>query len=290
MHLNRLRRQFGVAAFAFVLFFPTGCLVRTRTVVPHGKPTNKPLLTAEKQELLDRIHRLSDPIKSFSLKVDMSPTVGGVFGGKVTDYPTIHSFIFFRRRDQIRVIGLDPVVHSTILDMLSLGNDFRVSIPTKSLFIEGSNDAPATSKNKLENLRPIAFLNSLIIDPAQPDEAVILEDDSDETMATYELMFLLRDHDELRIRRSIYFDRYTLDIIRQRTFDAAGHVSSETKYSNWEMHNSARFPSVIDMARPQDGYALQMTVTEFKLNPPDVTDDKFVLDPPPNAQIKNLSH
>ena len=219
----------------------------------------------------------------------MAPSVGGVFGGKVTDYPTIQGFILFRRPDEIRVIGLDPVVHSTILDMVSTGNDFRVSIPSKSLFIEGANDAPAASKNKLENLRPVAFLNALLISPPKPSEVPILEDASDETMSVYKLIFVERDGDDLRLVRSIYFDRYSLDISRQRTFDNAGHVASETKYSGWATHESARFPTLIDMARPQDGYELQLTVTDFKLNPPDITDEKFVLNPPPNAQVRMLT-
>jgi hypothetical protein len=278
----------GVAAILIVCF-SSSCLVRTRTIVPKGQRANKPVLIANKQDLLERIHRLADPIQSFSLKVDMSPSVGGVFGGKVTDYPTIHGFILFRRPDQIRVIGLDPVVHSTILDMVSMGNDFRVSIPTKSLFLEGANDAPATSKNKLENLRPIAFLNALLINPPGPAELALLEDVSDETISVYKLLFVQRSGDDLRLLRSIYFDRYTLDILRQRTFDSAGHVASETKYGGWELHDKVRFPSVIDMARPQDGYELQMIVTDFKLNPQEVSDEKFVLEPPANAQIRKLT-
>jgi hypothetical protein len=262
--------------------------VRTRTVTPLGQLPNKPLLTATKQELLDRVHRVADPIRSFTLKVDMSPSVGGVFGGKVSDYPTIHGFILFRRPDQIRVIGLDPIVHSTILDMVSTGNDYRVSIPTKNLFLEGSNDAPATSKNKFENLRPIAFLTSLLINPPDPGEYTLFEDVSDETRAVYKLIFLRRDGDEIRELRSVYFDRFTLDIARQRTFDASSQVTSETKYSNWTTQDGVRFPLSIDMARPLDGYALQLQVTELKLNPPDLADEKFVLNPPPNAEVRRL--
>jgi hypothetical protein len=287
--LTRFRRDFGVAfAFVFLLSFCSGCLVRTRTVTPRGQLPNKPILTATKQDLLERIHRVADPIKAFSLKVDMSPSVGSVFGGKVTDYPTIHGFVLFRRPDQIRMIGLDPVVHSTILDMASLSNDYRVSIPTKSLFIEGSNDAPGTSKNKLENLRPIAFLTSLLINPPGAGEYTLLEDVSDETIAMYKLIFLQRDGEEIHELRSVYFDRFTLDIARQRTFDATSHVTSETKYSNWSDQSGVRFPLSIDMARPLDGYALQLQVTDFKLNPTDLTDEKFVLNPPPNAEIRRL--
>ena len=259
-------------------------------MVPRGQPANKPALTANRNELLERIHRVADPIQSFSLKVDMSPSVGGVFGGKVTDYPTIQGVILFRRPDQIRVVGLDPVVHSMILDMVSTRNEFRVSIPSKSQFFEGLNDAPATSKNKLENLRPVAFLNALLINPPKSGEFPILEDVSDETRSIYKLIFIQRDGDNLRLLRSVYFDRYTLDISRQRTFDNEGHVISETKYSGWAAYGEVRFPSVIDMTRPQDGYELVLTVTDFKLNPPDITDEKFVLNPPPNAEIRSLSN
>ncbi len=290
MHLNGFRRAAGVGIAAILLIaICSSCLVRTRTVVPRGQPANKPALTAGKQELLDRIQRFANSINSFSLKVDMSPSVGAVFGGKVTDYPTIQGFIFFRRPDQIRVLGLDPVVHSTILDMVSVGNDFKFSIPTKSLFIEGANDAPATSKNKLENLRPVAFMNALLINPPMQGELAILEDVSDETISIYKLIFVVRDGGDLRLVRSVYFDRYTLDISRQRTFDSAGHATSETKYSGWQMYGGVRFPAVIDMARPQDGYSLLLNVTEFKANPPEITDEKFVLNPPPNAEIRKLT-
>jgi hypothetical protein len=113
---------------------------------------------------------------------------------------------------------------------------------------------------------------------------------SDESRAVYKLIFLERDGDDIRELRSVYFDRFTLDIIRQRTFDGDSHVTSETKYSNWTDEGGVRFPLKIDMERPLDGYALQLEVTEFKLNPPDLTDEKFVLTPPPNAQIRVMPH
>ncbi len=288
---TRLRRQLGaVVALFLLLSISSACLVRTRTVTPNGQRPNRPILSATKEELLDRIHKVADPIEAFSLKVDMSPSVGAVFGGKVSDYPTIPGFILFRRPAHIRVIGLDPIVHSTIIDMVSMGNDYHVSIPTKNLFIRGSNDAPATSKNKFENLRPVAFLTSLLINPPGAGEYPLLEDVSDESRAVYKLIFLERDGDEIRELRSVYFDRFTLDIIQQRTFDTASHVTSETKYSNWSDQGGVRFPLTIDMERPLDGYALQLQVTAFKLNPPDLTDEKFVLNPPPNVVIRELPH
>ncbi|MGA8028734.1 MAG: hypothetical protein WB992_16435, partial [Bryobacteraceae bacterium] len=136
----------------------SSCLIHRRVVAPPGQHVNRPLLNAGKDELIQRVHAFSDPIRSFTIKADMTPSVGALYGGQVTDYATITGFILFQRPDDIRVIGQDPVIHSTLFDMVSVANDFRVSIPTKNQFVEGRNDAPATSKNKLENLRPAAFL------------------------------------------------------------------------------------------------------------------------------------
>ena len=71
------------------------------------------MLVATKDQLLDRLRGLSEPIQNFNMKADMSPSVGSVNGGELTDYATIRAYILFRKPDEIRVLGLDPVVHST---------------------------------------------------------------------------------------------------------------------------------------------------------------------------------
>jgi outer membrane lipoprotein-sorting protein len=283
----RLRRGLISIVVAAAIFQPA-CLVRKRTTVPPGVPVNRPLLRASKEELIKRIQQFSDPIESFNMKVDMSPTVGNLQGGTVTDYTSIIGYVLFRKPDQIRVIGLEPAIHGTAFDMVSIGNDFRVSIPYRNEFIEGRNDAPASSQSKLENLRPAAFLTALLIKPPQQTTATILEDDTDETRATYILMVIERDGDQLKLVRNVYFDRYTLDISRQKTFDPDGSIASDTRYSNWKDFGGTRFPVTIDIERPKDGYEVVLNVIELKMNTPDVTAEKFVLNPPPNAKVRAL--
>lgn len=268
----------------------SSCFVRRRVVPPPGKPKeNRPLLTATKSELIERIHFASDSIQSFTIKADMSPSVGQLYGGKVTDYATITGFVLFRRPDDIRVIGQDPVIHSTLFDMVSTGNDFRVSLPTKNQFVEGTNDLPATSSNKLENLRPAAFLTSLMIMPPNgPDDLTLMEDDTNETKAVYIVQVIHRNGDQLQLMRNVYFDRYTLDINRQKTFDASGNITSDTRYAAWKPFNGIAFPTDIDIQRPQDGYELALTVQEMKINTPEVTAEKFVLNQPPGSKLKVL--
>jgi hypothetical protein len=286
----RARRELAIIALLATMCLPS-CLVRRRVVaVPgkNGKKENRPLLTATTPDLIERVHAVSDPIRSFSVKVDMSPSVGNLYGGEVTDYATITGFILFLRPDYIRVIGQDPVIHSTAFDMVSTGNDFRVSIPAKSQFITGQNSSPANSSNKLENLRPAAFLNSLLIKPPDPADILVLEDDTNETKAVYILMMLRRDGNELRPVRNLYFDRYTLQISRQKTFDDKGYITSDAEYNDWKYYNRVRFPSSIDIKRPQDGYEVQLSILQMKMNPTDITPEKFILNQPPGSHLKVL--
>jgi hypothetical protein len=222
------------------------------------------------------------------MKADMSPSVGGIHGGQVTDYPTISGVIMFLKPDNIRVVGLDPVIHSTAFDMVSIGNDFRVSIPLKSQFIEGQNSAPATSKNKLENLRPSAFLTALLINPPDRNAITFVQDDTSETKAVYILMTIGHDGNRYFPLRNIYFDRYTLQVNRQKTFDKDGEIVSETRYSSWSDHNGIQFPSTIDIQRPKDGYEVVLQVTDLKINAGDVTPAKFILNQPPGSQLRKL--
>jgi len=270
--------------------FEPACLVRKRIVKPPGAKENRPVLKATKEELIERIRNISDPIESFNLKVDMAPSVGNLYGGQVTDYTSIIGYILYRKPDQIRVIGLEPAIHNTTLDMVSMGNDFRVSIPLKSQFIEGRNDAPpSSSQNKLENLRPAAFLTALLIRPPDPNtDLTVLEDDTNETTAAYIVITLQRSGDKLKAVRNVYFDRYTLDISRQRTFDSEGNITSDTSYANWKDYSGKRFPGLIDIQRPKDGYEVILTVMDLKLNTPDITAEKFVLNPAPGVQVRTL--
>jgi outer membrane lipoprotein-sorting protein len=267
----------------------SSCLVRRHEVAPATARQNRPLLTATKEELIQRIRDVSDPIQSFLMKADLSPSVTHPSEQAVTEYATIGVYILFRRPDQIRVIGQDPVLHSTIFDMVSSGKEFRVYIPPKNRFIVGDNAAPGTSKNKLENLRPTAFLTSLMIyQPDMATDVTLLENDTDQSNPVYVLLIARRDQDQFTLSRNIYFDHYTLQITRQKTFDASGNVVGDTKYSNWKPYNGISFPSEIDIQRPQDNYEVELSLTSMEVNTPQVTSDKFVLNQPQGAELEQL--
>jgi len=88
--------------------------------------------------------------------------------------------------------------------------------------------------------------------------------------------------------RNVYFDRHTLDISRQKTFDPDGNITSDTTYLNWKDHSGTKFPGLIDIQRPKDGYEVILTLMDLKLNTPEITPEKFVLNPPPGVQPRTL--
>lgn len=282
-----LAPSWRIAAVVCLASLPlSSCLVRRRLVTRQGKHDTRPLRSATQDELLANIRARFDAVRSFSATLDMTPSLGSVYKGEITEFAGVRGFVLFRKPDEMRIIGLDPVIHTRAFDMVSMGQDFKVLLPSKNRFIEGRNDAPAVSKNKLENLRPIAFLQAMLILPPDPaTEVAVLEDDTDEEHALYILLILNKQNDRLVVARAITFDRLTLEIVRQKIFDAAAVTISDTRYSGWQMFDGISFPSSIDINRPQDGYGVVMTVTKMQMNL-DLAADKFELARPEGTQLQ----
>jgi len=259
-------------------------------VVPAGTPP-PPELTATREELNSRITNLYNAINSFQAKVQMTPSVGSAYKGKINESVVdVRSFVLFRKPDYIRIIGQAPVVGTTVFDMASNGVEFKVSIVEKNLFVVGENKAPPVpSRNALENLRPEAFLSSMLIRPLDPaTEKAILEDDTDEDTALYKLHFLRTGADGNPIlARSIWFDRLNLSIVRQKAFNGRGEIVSDTRYMKWETYNGVRFPSHIDLNRLVDGYGVTMDILEMQMNKA-LTDEQFVLNQPEGSTLRRI--
>jgi len=245
------------------------------------------MLATTKDELIQRLHELSDPIQSYMMRADLSPSVLDRSKGVATDYAAVGAHILFQRPNDIRILGQDPMFSTTIFDMVSSGDEFRVSIPPKQRFVIGHSGTPGTSGNKLENLRPDALLTSLMIYPpdSKTDLAII---ETDPERALYILLVIRHDQAEPTLARQIYFDGRTLRVSRQKTFDASGSLVSDARYSDWKNYDGVSFPSGIDIQRPKDNYEVQLSVVTMRINSPDVTAEKFILKPSPDMKVQEL--
>jgi outer membrane lipoprotein-sorting protein len=290
--MRNLRRLVPVALALISGFLSSSCLVK-RVIIRHGKTVvagAAPVLkSSTRDELNARLTNLYRAIGSFQATVDMSPSVGSVYKGAITEIKDVRGYVLFRKPDRIRIIGLLPVVRTKAFDMVSEGADFKFYLVSKNLFVEGSSTAPPVSKNKIENLRPDAFLSSMLVRPAEPGiEIEALQDLTDEDNAQYILQFLRKGSDgSLVFSRSVWFDRLDLSITRQIVFDETGDIVSDTRYSNWQPYNAIMFPARIDINRPKDGYGVVMNVVEMRMNP-NLTNDKFELSQPEGTQLQTI--
>lgn len=288
--MRKLRRLVPVALALISGFSSSSCVVK-RVIVRHNKAVvagaAPVLMIATRDELNIRLTNLYNAIMSFQATVDMSPSVGSVYKGAITEIKDVRGYVLFRKPDEIHIIGLLPVVRTKAFDMVSDGKDFKLYLVSRNLFVEGSNSAPPTSKKQIENLRPDAFLSSMLVRPAEPGvETPVLQDNTDEENAYYILQFIRTDADgTLSIPRSVWFDRLDLSIARQLVYDKTGEIVSDTRYSKWQPYNAIMFPAHIDINRLQDGYGVVMDVVEMQMNV-SLTDDKFDLPQPEGAQLQ----
>jgi outer membrane lipoprotein-sorting protein len=291
--MPKTRRHVPVALALILGLATTSCLYTKRVILRHGKKVTAgsapTLLTATRDELNARVAIFYNSINSFQATVDMTPSVGSVYTSAITEIKDVRAHILFRKPDEIRILGQYPVVRTTAFDMVSNGADFKLYLVSKNLFVEGSNAAPATSKNKLENLRPEAILSSLLIRPAEtPAETPSLVDATDEDNALYILYFIKKaPNGDLMIARAVWFDRIDLSIVRQTAYDESGSLVSDTRYSKWMNYSGVAFPSHVDINRPKDGYGVVLDMIEMQMNV-SLTDDKFVLNQPEGSQLQTI--
>jgi outer membrane lipoprotein-sorting protein len=257
------------------------CLVRRRSIQQRGAGVNRPLLTADRQTLLDSIARQYGAVRDINAQVNMVPALGTVEKSKITEYKDILAYIIFKKPNKIRIIGLYPVVRTKAFDMASAGDQFQLYVPSKNRFLVGSSEIRQPSQNKLENLRPQHFIDALLVRPVDPaTEKVLLENYTDEDNAFYVLHVVHENgNGQLVLTRTIWFSRDNLMLARQLIFDADGNILTDARYSDWKAFDNVPFPKHVEINRPRDEYAVVIDITKMDINK-GVADDKFVMEQP----------
>jgi len=295
--MGKLRRLQPVAAALLLAAVLSSCGGTRRPPFfgKRHKPVNgvsPALMVATRDQLNAIIARTYDAIQSFqATNVDLTASKGSVYQGVIKDIPTASGIVVFRKPDSIHIQA--RFFSALVFDMVSNGTDFRLYLPknSPSLFVEGLNSAPATSANNMENLRPNAFLSSMLIRPWDPaTESIMLKDDTDEEDALYRLEFNGTGPDGTPIPgREIWFDRLDLTIVRQKVYDKDGLIVSDTSYSKWQSFGAVPFPTHIDLMRPKDGYGVQIDIDKDKMQlNKELANQQFVLEQPEGSTLKEI--
>jgi outer membrane lipoprotein-sorting protein len=269
--------------------------VKATIVVPQAlKPIAK---DATREELLDRYNRMAHGTKTLNATVELKPTAGSKYSGVIDEYHEVKAFLIAARPAEIRVIGQAPVVGTTVFDMASDGEAFRVSIPSKHKFLVGPVAVERASSKPIENLRPHHLLDALLWPEIRKEEASYVREFNDET-ARYYVLTVLRGGYQTEVLREIWFDRADLQVARLQTFGPKGLLLSDVHLSDWQpldgastqsapatpANGAAWFPRAIRIDRPHDDYQLDLQVTKITLNE-EIPAERFKLEQPPGAEV-----
>jgi hypothetical protein len=219
----------------------------------------------------------------------MVPALGSAEKSKITEYKDVRAYILFRGPASIRIIGLFPVMRTKAFDMVSTGPDFKLYIAPKNRFVIGRNEITKPSENKIENLRPRHFLDALLVRPIDPAvDKLLLENFTDEDDAFYILHVVREAGGDLKLSRTIWFNRVDLRLARQLILDDNGNILTDARYSDWKAYDNVPFPKHIEINRPRDEYGVVIDIVKMDINK-GVSDDKFVLERPEGSILQDLS-
>lgn len=249
-------------------------------------------------ELVDTLNARAANIKTLNATVDIDTSVGGAKKGKVTEYQEIRGYILVRKPEQLRMIGLLPVVRNRAFDMVSDAQGFKLYIPPKNRFIVGPLEVTHPSQNTLENLRPNVIYNALLVPSVDPkDEIAVLENTSEIVtdaktkkeveVPTYTLDIIHHGKTGWYLSRRIIFSRLDLLPSRQFEYDKNGNLATDARYADYKTFGSLMFPGHIEIRRPQEEYTIGLTLLKVTLNE-ELKDDQFALAQPAGAQVVHL--
>src|SRR5258706_13238 len=261
-------------------------------------PAQRPVARdATREELLEAYNRIARGTITLNATVELKPTAGSKYSGVIDEYHEVKAFVLAARPAEIRVIGQAPVIGTTVFDMASDGETFRVSIPSKNKFLVGPVAVERTSSKPIENLRPQHLLDALLWPEIRKEEAVTLREFNDEN-ARYYILTVLRGGYQVEVLREIWFDRSDLHVARMLTFGPKGLLLSDIRFADWQPPDSAAaqtvpgalsngvasFPRAIRIERPHDDYKLDLQVAKVSLNE-EIPAERFKLEQPAGAEM-----
>jgi hypothetical protein len=277
----------------------TGCLFRSKRVPQRVVQSN--LKSATLQELVDMVNARASQIHTLNATVDIDASVGGSIKGKITEYKQIRGYILIRQPNEIRMIGLMPIVRTRAFDMVSNGDNFKLWVPPTNKFFVGSGTVVRPSKNPLENLRPEVIYQALIPRPINPQNEIAVLENASETLPDpksknkfieepeYVVDVIRNDKGGWYLDRKLVFDRSDLLIHHQIIYDTRAYVASDVRYSAYKDYNRISFPSDIDIWRPQEEYSIGLIIVKLAINEP-ISDAQFNLEQPPGALVVQLDN
>ncbi len=287
-HQQQALRPVLTLVLAGLLPLVGGCAVRrTRRALPAAVP---PPVAVSAGDLIARINAQSKAVRTLTATVRLEPVVGSAYSGVIKEYHDVKAFILLDAPDKLRMIGQAPVVRTTLFDMVSDGQSFKLSIPPRQKFIVGTADVERPARNAFENFRPQHLLEALLLDAVDPARDYYYMEQRPEGGRYYDVVGILRSEqgNRLGLKRTVWFNATTLEIERVELYGPRGAVVEDVKYSDDRDFQGVHYPAHIEVSRPQEDYSLGIVIEKATFNQP-IAADRFQLVKPPGEQLIDIS-
>jgi hypothetical protein len=283
--IERVKVFSGLILTVLLLATP-GCLVR-KVAHAHVPGQNVPARNASLAELVTKINGWSNAFQTMTATVDLAPTAGSVYSEDIKEYHDVKGFVLLQKPSTLRVLGQAPIIRTNIFDMVSNGEEFRLSIPSKKKFIVGKATFRHPAKNALENLRPQHILQALIVPPidAEHETAFTVEGQSRTQRRRTYVVYVEESSRERHqpLHRIITFDRTDLELVRIQFYDADGTFTEDVRYSAYQDFQSVHYPTHIEVSRPAEDYEVTISIEKATFNKP-IPPENFDLQKPEGAE------
>ena len=249
-----------------------------------------PAREASLADLVAGLNARSQSIRTLTATVDLEPTAGSIYSGVIKEYHDVKGFILVEKPAMIRMLGQAPVVRTNIFDMVSNGEEFRLSIPSKQKFIVGRTTFRRPAKNSLENLRPQHILEALLVPEFDRGREKCFLEEAEEGGRRFYVIGVVEsvESGELRLICNAWFDRADLELARMQFYESEGLYVEDVHYSDYQDFQGVTYPTHIEVARPIEDYRLAITILKAVFNQP-IDADKFILAQPSGTQLVDLN-
>jgi outer membrane lipoprotein-sorting protein len=290
MQLPPLNRFAASVQILLLLVASANCswfrVKQTRQVPPSERAL--PAKTASKAELIDRLNSVAKSTQTLNLRAYLELTGGSANTPEVEKYRESEGYILVKKPSLIRIIVLAFKV--TVFDMVSNDRETSIYVPPKNKFYHFINNQKIENlKIPVGNMRPYHIFQAVAIEPIGPEserDQIILEEDQEGRKSYYILNILKKSAEGFE--RKIWFDRFDLNLVRQKIFNDNGQVGSDISYSDFKVFNGIPYPTEINFRRPQEEYSLRIQVKNLKMNEV-LKNDQFVLEKPAGAELVELA-
>jgi hypothetical protein len=253
--------------------------------------------TARFDELIALVNLYAERVSALSSStMKATYTSGKVENGVLQTYHSAPGYILLKRPEKIRINIQNPITKTTIADMLSVGNEFQVWVPSRNKLYFGTNGtkefvAEGKSESGSFTIRPTHIYDAIVpakLDTGMSGRWIAMEEDQDPTTKYY----VLSDYREsgsgsLLPLRKVWIDRSNLTVAKQHFYEEEGELTGIVRYSNLVSLEGMWLPLEIKIERPVDGYTLDLTFKAWNLNP-DLEDSAFTLKTPEGAERVEL--